>query len=167
MLTEMNDFADWLNEQLGERGWGYNELARRAGVSGGSISNIMNLRKNPGYDVCMGIAKALGEAPETVLRLAGLLPPLPPAVEGEQEVMRLFRRLSDEARGVIVATMRNLLGMAAPTRYPALGESREPYRKPTVRELCELAAELTREERGELMEYMLELARQGDGRGSG
>jgi transcriptional regulator with XRE-family HTH domain len=67
----MNDFVDWLNEELNERGWGQNELARRAGVSGGSISHIVNRRKNPGFDVCVGIAEAFSMPPEAVLRRAG------------------------------------------------------------------------------------------------
>lgn len=109
----MNDFISWLNEQLSERGWGYNELARRAGISGAAISHIMTQRKTPGYDVCMGIARALGEQPETVLRRAGLLPSLPPEVDREREVVGLFRRLSEDAREAIMATMRNLLGLPA------------------------------------------------------
>lgn len=101
MFTEMSDFTDWLNGELNERGWGYNELARRAGVSGGSISHIMNLRKNPGYDVCMGIAKAFEMQPEDVLRRAELLPPLPAAVEEEREAVRILRQLPPKAQTYI------------------------------------------------------------------
>lgn len=106
-----NYLNTWLNEEIERRGWTYSELARRARISTGTLSNIMAGRNRPGLDFCVGISRALDKPPEKVLRLAGLLPALPPAVAEEGEAMSLFRRLNRQARGVVVTTMRSLLGL--------------------------------------------------------
>lgn len=71
----MDDFSSWLNEMATQNGWSGNELARRAGVTGATISNVMNERTAVTYDLCAGIAKALQVPAEDVFRRAGLLPP--------------------------------------------------------------------------------------------
>jgi transcriptional regulator with XRE-family HTH domain len=70
----MSALSDWLADELTRRGWSHNELARRAGVSQPNVSAIVK-GQNPGCDFCIKIAAALGESPEKVLRLAGILPP--------------------------------------------------------------------------------------------
>lgn len=97
----MSEFINWINDELAKRGWGYNELGRRAGLSSGGVSVVMTGRQNPGFEFCVKIAEALGEPPETVLRLAGLLPPLP-AAEGEgiskEELWEIVKNMSVEER---------------------------------------------------------------------
>jgi len=107
----MSKFVTFVNTNLEERGWTYNELARRANLSSGGVSRVMTGQRNPGFDFCVGIARALSEPPEKMLRLAGLLPALPPAVAEESEVVGLFRRLSSQTRSVIVITLRGLAGL--------------------------------------------------------
>lgn len=169
MITIMSDFVPWLNDQLNERGWSYNELARRADVSGGSISHIMNQRKNPGYDVCVGIARALEIPPENVLRRAGLLPALPPEVEEEREMVALARRLSGQARQVILTTMRSLLGMAARppqeavSEPPAADEAAGPLHEWLAAQLARQLSQMRPEDQQRVFDVMKEIrAREGE-----
>ena len=108
----MSRLTDWLSNQLEARGWGYNELARRAGLSSGTVSNVMAERSNPGLEFCVGVAEAFGESPVYLLRMAGLLP----AVEGDQEreerVLHVFRELSPDQQEAAIAMLRGLAGQA-------------------------------------------------------
>jgi len=96
----MNDFVNWLIDEMNKRGWSNSELARRAGVVHSTISMILSGKSNPGNDLCVGIAKALKIPPEEVFRRAGILPPLPapdndPTLE---EITAYLKRLSSEDR---------------------------------------------------------------------
>lgn len=66
--------ADYLVAELEERGWSARELARRSGLSPQAVVNAMNGSIRPTAKTALAIAKALGEAPEKIFRLAGLLP---------------------------------------------------------------------------------------------
>lgn len=117
----MNILSDFLNTQLEQRGWSKRELGRRAGISSTQVADVISGRSNPGADFCISIARALGEPPEHILRLAGILPPLPPSVAGERETLTYFRHLDERLRPAILATLRNL------SHGSAIAERREPY----------------------------------------
>jgi len=119
----MNTLSDWLVTELDVRGWSQRELSRRSGVSPTQISDIISGKANPGADSSIAIARALSKPPEDILRLAGILPPLPPPVENDQEAITLFRQLDQGTRHVILATMRNLLGI----RSAVINEQRAGY----------------------------------------
>ena len=95
----MNNLTPWLLKELENRSWRPADLARRAGLASGSLSNILIGNRGVGPDICKAIAQALGEPPEKLFRLAGLLPPLP-APEDEQlyEMSEIFQRLTAEKR---------------------------------------------------------------------
>ena len=95
----MEKFIPWLLEELHKRSWRPADLAHRAGLSTGSLSNVLSGNRNAGPDICNAVARALGEPEEKVFRLAGLLPPLP-AEEDEllNEVTEAFKRLTPEKR---------------------------------------------------------------------
>jgi transcriptional regulator with XRE-family HTH domain len=67
-------FANWLKQQIAERGWSVRETARQAGISPTPISNILSGKARPGLDVYRGVARAFQVRLEDVLRLAGELP---------------------------------------------------------------------------------------------
>ena len=73
----MTTFSDWLETELHTRDWRPADLARRAGLSRSTISNVLNDVRSPGAGACQSIAKALNLPAEDVLRVAGLLPSLP------------------------------------------------------------------------------------------
>jgi transcriptional regulator with XRE-family HTH domain len=108
----MSRLTEWLSNQMDARGWGYNELARRAGVSSGTVSNVMGERSNPGLDFCVGAAEALDESPEYVLRLAGLLPALDAHQAREERALHAFRQLSADQQEAAIAMLRGLAGQA-------------------------------------------------------
>jgi transcriptional regulator with XRE-family HTH domain len=67
------DFTEWLREQIEDRGWSQNELARRAGVTSGYVSMVMTQARKPGADFCTGVARALKVPEITVFVEAGLM----------------------------------------------------------------------------------------------
>lgn len=107
-LAMVNEFTAWFNEEVQERGWTFRELARRAGVNGSTVSLVASGQRNPGLSFCVRIAGALGERPERVLRIAGLLPPLPPSVQEEDEILETVRRLSVTDRDALIRMLRGL-----------------------------------------------------------
>ena len=115
---------DFILKQVGDRGWSLNELARRAGLSSGSISMVMSEQRRAGPVFCNGIARALKISPEEVFRRAGLLPPAPPENPSIIEVTRLFVKLSPEQREYVLTTMRAL--RQEQERKAAIGPVAEP-----------------------------------------
>lgn len=69
-----DELRAWISQEKDRRGWSYRELARRAGISQSLVSRTVSGEVPPSADFCIRIAQALGEAPEKVLRLAGILP---------------------------------------------------------------------------------------------
>jgi transcriptional regulator with XRE-family HTH domain len=109
MRTETRaEFIKWLMEEMTTNGWTNSELARRAGVVPSTVSMVLSRRQRPGLEFCVGIARALHVPPEEVLRLAGLLPPLPSTVEEEEEIIAILRSLPANIRAVVLLEMRGL-----------------------------------------------------------
>lgn len=67
------DFIEWLLEEMNNRGWGSNELARRANITSAQMSRVLNQLRNPGIEFCHGIANAFGISQEEVLCRAKLI----------------------------------------------------------------------------------------------
>lgn len=95
-------FGNWLLKELERRGWSQSLLATKAGLSRGTISNIMNGTRGVGEETLNGIARALQLPPETVFRAAGLLPPEPEYVPLLDEWTAVFYELTaDEQQEMI------------------------------------------------------------------
>jgi transcriptional regulator with XRE-family HTH domain len=92
------EFSEWLVDELKQRGWTNADLANTAGISRGSVTNIISGMRSPGTDICERIARAFKIPPEVVYRRAGLLPPEPEPDEKRQELMHLFGMMSAENR---------------------------------------------------------------------
>jgi len=65
-------FIDWLHAELDKRGWSYREAARKAGLSHGSLSQVVNGRR-PGLTVCLALSKTFDYPLGQVLWLAGYI----------------------------------------------------------------------------------------------
>ena len=102
------ELAEWLNRELNERGWSQGELARRANISGGTLSMVMNQQRGAGPDLCSAIAAALRVPPEKIFRLAGLLPHVPEDRQMEQELLDSFHYLSRQERYTLLVMARAL-----------------------------------------------------------
>lgn len=100
----------FIENELKTRGWSHRELARRAGVSQTSVSGTLAGQRSPGADFCLKLAKALGEPPEKMLRLAGLLPSVP-ILDGSpeiQEFLEIARNMSPNTRQQALKYLRFL-----------------------------------------------------------
>lgn len=97
-------FVEYLDEELARRNWRPADLARAAGISTGSLSQIYSGTRNPGPDIANAIAVGLGVPPDVVFRKAGLLPeqPGPERDPAFQEVWEIMRNMTaDERREVV------------------------------------------------------------------
>ena len=98
----MSELVEWLTSRLRANGWSHNELARRAGLSSAGVSDVMTQRQKPGIEFCRGVALALNEPPEKVLRLAGLLPHRRKNDELSNEIMFYYDQMTPAAQEHLV-----------------------------------------------------------------
>lgn len=91
-------FQDWLLDELKDRGWTQAELARRAKISKGAISNIIVNIRQPGPEICEAIATAFHIPAEDVFRQAGLLNTSRISDPDIDEISEIASKLSREER---------------------------------------------------------------------
>jgi transcriptional regulator with XRE-family HTH domain len=91
--------------EMEKRGLSIREFAKLVGVSHPTISDILN-GEEPSYDVCKKLAPILNLPLEKVLRAAGLLPPVPPDTEYQEEFLYLLAQLPPEERQEILDLLR-------------------------------------------------------------
>jgi len=102
-------FTQWLVNEVERHGWSYAELARRANLSGATISLVVNEQKNPGLEFCLGVAQALDVPPENVLRYAGLLPAEPEPDNLTRLLLHRFRQLSLHQQELAIRLIDSIL----------------------------------------------------------
>lgn len=97
---------EWIREELEKRGWSQNELARRAGITSGAMSFVMTGMRNPGPELCQGIARALDIPEIVVFEHAGLIGP----ARGEEltlrELWEIVSEMSIEEQRATLAYVR-------------------------------------------------------------
>lgn len=98
-------FQDWLTSELKARDWTQSELSRRSGVTRGAISNVLKNRE-PGPDLCRGIANAFHLPPEDVFRIAGLLPPKPGDDLKVKELNQLVQKMDENNKDELIRIAR-------------------------------------------------------------
>ena len=92
-------FRDWIKQESQSRDLSQKRLAQKMGISQSYLSDVINGKKPPSVEFCHKLADALGETPEHVLRLAGVLPPLPDSDDPIlTEAVELLRQLSPHKR---------------------------------------------------------------------
>lgn len=123
----MEKFTVWILEELNKKDWKPADLAKKARMSTGALSNIMNGNRKPGPEICRAIAQALDQPPEHVFRLAGLLPPLPSSNNGPilNEIIEIVKRLTDEEKEDVLDY--------AKLRYEKRGRKKPPTAPVTTR----------------------------------
>lgn len=128
-------FIEWLEDELQERSWNGSELSRRSGMSQASVSMVLSGRRQAGNEFCDGVAKAFKMPPETVYRIAGLLPVKPNADEVVLEITHLSEKLDeanredvrDYARLRLKKQEREHSDNKSPRNTPHGGRKRMPY----------------------------------------
>jgi transcriptional regulator with XRE-family HTH domain len=88
-----NKLADWLSKKLKTEGWSMREVARRSQISHTTIADVLSHQRLPTFDFCAAIAPVVGEPPEKLFRLAGLLPSYPDSDLTIQELADIIRNL--------------------------------------------------------------------------
>jgi transcriptional regulator with XRE-family HTH domain len=103
----------WVTSELNRLNWTHEQLAEKAGVSRGTVSNVLRGDMPPSADFCIKIAPALDTPPEQVLRLAGLLPPPGSSRNPDdpelQQLIELIKTLPQEKRQQLSEYVRFLL----------------------------------------------------------
>ncbi len=95
MMFTMENFGDWLLEQLKNRDMSQSELARLAGISKGTVSNLVNGTKGIGPDSLTAIAYALKLPRDLVFEKAGILPRKPELSPIKRKLAHLAQDLPD------------------------------------------------------------------------
>ena len=106
MFTTVNEFNQWLNNELDKRNWSASDLARAAGVGRSSISMVLNQNRGIGPELCLAIARALKYPPKVVFEAAGLLPPEPDIDAGFEEWAYMLSQLPERDRDELLQIAR-------------------------------------------------------------
>jgi len=98
-------FNEWLLKKLQEMDWKQADLARRSGITTGSISNYINGRI-PDKKALIKIAKAFKMPAETIFQLAGVLPEESKPDELTKEGIYILQRLNLEEKEDAIRYLR-------------------------------------------------------------
>jgi lambda repressor-like predicted transcriptional regulator len=119
----MTTLIEYLQAELHRRSWRLADLARAAGLPDATVHHVLHGNRRAGPDVCNALARALGEPPEKIFRLSGMLPELPPAVEDEREAVGILRGLPPDLREVAMRMLRSLPARPGDAPWPRGGPS--------------------------------------------
>jgi transcriptional regulator with XRE-family HTH domain len=108
-ITMDMSFIKWLEAEMRARELSISEMARRSGVSQSAISLVLKGDRNPGTAFCDGVAIAFKIPPDTVYRMAGLLPSKPNADETVTEIEHIYHQLTDDNRTDLLDYARSRL----------------------------------------------------------
>lgn len=97
-----NLLGNLIIDETKQRGWSYSELARRADVSQSLVSKTVAGDISPSADFCIKVARAFGEVPEKLLRLAGILPASSASDDTVQQLTDIARNLPPEMQEQIL-----------------------------------------------------------------
>ena len=106
ILSMETNFGNWLNKELEKRGWNQSQLAKKAGLGSGTISNIIYGSKRMGIDTAVAIARALKVRPRIVLEAAGLLPAEPATDNDFDEWIYMLSQLPERERDELLEIAR-------------------------------------------------------------
>lgn len=108
-MLSMDNFGAWLLNELEERNMTQSELARLAGLSRGTLSNLISGTRGRGPDSIEAIARALKLPPDQVFRVAGLLPPKRDVDEETEELNHLLDLLTPDKRKIAKSILNALI----------------------------------------------------------
>jgi len=116
--------------ELDRRNWSMVRLSREAGISHSTISNVLNHVSAPTLRFFQCMAQAFRVEIVDLLVLAGYIPPRPPVLAQEEQLLAAFRRLDPGHRVILLAIARV---MPQPEQaieiLPAVLEEPEPYQE--------------------------------------
>lgn len=95
---EENTFSTWLLHELNRRGWSQADLARKAYMTTSTVSNLLNGRRQVGLGTANSLAKAFRVPVPEILSVAGLIPKIPESTAEEEQLLYLFRQMTEDQR---------------------------------------------------------------------
>lgn len=109
ILEGMDDeLVTYINGELERRGWTLRELARRAKLSHSSVSMVLSEQRPATWDWCAKIARALGEPPEHLFRMAGLLDQHQVLEAEQQELLDYYSVITPDERAILMRQAKAL-----------------------------------------------------------
>jgi transcriptional regulator with XRE-family HTH domain len=104
----MENFGDWLREELKDRGMSQKDLAVRSGITPAQISRIISGSRGAGEESLSAIARALKLPLETVFRAAGILPKRNAISEKREEAYHVINGFPEHDLDTVIAVLRAL-----------------------------------------------------------
>ncbi len=99
-------FRIWLSDELKHRNLSLSDLARRSNITRSHISRILSGDRTPGMNTLVAIARALSLPEEDMLRHAGMLAIKNNEIEGESELIELYKKMNTDNRHKILGISR-------------------------------------------------------------
>lgn len=106
MTVEMDTFSAWLVQELDKRGWNQAELHRKSSLSKTVISDVIAEKALPGFEFCIGVAKAFKIPADLVMRLAGLLPATSELTSQKEQLIHLFDQLPPDEKEDLISYLQ-------------------------------------------------------------
>jgi transcriptional regulator with XRE-family HTH domain len=88
----MEEFINWVRNELKHRGWLQEDIVKRGGISSGAISKVMSGERNPGPEFCRAIAKAFNISQQEVFVRARLMDPPP---KYDPDIARILYKIAE------------------------------------------------------------------------
>lgn len=140
MILVSDALIAFLTKELEERDLSQRALARRAGISQTTVSEVLGGQRRITDNFCRNVARALNVPADQLLELAGLRKALPEPTQQERDLLELFQELSAGPRRTVVAMLRGL------AKQPALDMT------PDEEELLSICRQLDPPHRVQLLE---------------
>ena len=91
-------FAEWLELEIGKRGWSQSDCARACDLNRAVINKLLNGKCKPQPNTLIAIARGLKIPVETAYRAAGLLPPSGDEDDSILELLHIFKSIQNPRR---------------------------------------------------------------------
>jgi transcriptional regulator with XRE-family HTH domain len=101
----MDNFSEWLKNELESRNWKQADLVREAKLDSAVISNLINGKRKSGESTARAIAHALRLPPDLVFEKAGLLPSKPELSPAKRKLLHLADGLPDSDVEIAIALL--------------------------------------------------------------
>lgn len=110
-MLSMENFSEWLLKELEKRNWSQSDLVKAAGVSRGTLSNIISGNRGIGEKSLTAIAHALKLPVDLVFEKAKLLPTKNELSPIKRKLMHLAEGLPDSDVEIAVALLEQREGV--------------------------------------------------------
>lgn len=108
-MNDMTALGKYLSSELKNKQWDQVDLARAVGTTEPTISRIISGKRNPSFNLCNAISKALDLPPELVLEKAGLIPKKIKETDMVTTITHKVSMLTEKDQRVVLRIIETLL----------------------------------------------------------